>query len=128
MGAGEILLEDSFKASIVRSMIKGDVEEALDRLSKSFKVKSPKIRVGTVKGHRKAGAVYHQSNQTIYASNRKVLYDPMIILHEYYHYLQSELYRKRGSEKHANKFAKDFVTSAMKLLYIRERDEKKEIS
>lgn len=37
MSTGEILLENSFKASIVKLMINGDVEEALDRLSKSFK-------------------------------------------------------------------------------------------
>ena len=41
MGTGEILLEDSFKASIVKLMINGDVEETLDRLSKCFKAKLP---------------------------------------------------------------------------------------
>ena len=87
-------MEDFSKVSIIRLIIKGDVKEALNKLSESFKVKSPKIRVGTVKGHRKAGAAYRQANKTIYASNREVLYDPMIILHEYYHHLQSELWKK----------------------------------
>ena len=82
------------------------------------------IRVGTVKGHRKAGMVYHQSNKNIYASNRKVLYNPMIILHEYYNYIQSELYGKRESEKYVNKLTKDVIASLMKLLRIRERPTK----
>jgi hypothetical protein len=102
-------VDDSFKTSIVKLIIKGDVEEALRNLSERFKVKPPKIRVGTVKGHRKASAVYRQYDKTIYASNREALYNPMIILHEYYHYLQSELYGKKGNEKYADKFAKDFI-------------------
>ena len=83
MGIGERGVDDSFKISIVRLIIKGDVEEALENLSQRFKVKPPRIRVGTVKGHRKACAVYHQSDKTIYASNREVLYNPLIVLHEY---------------------------------------------
>ncbi len=102
-------MNDPFKTSIVLLIIEGDVEEALRNLSERFKVNPPKIIVGTVKGHRKACAVYRQSDKTIYASSREALYNPMIILHEYYHYLQSELYGKRGNEKYADKFAKDFI-------------------
>ena len=101
-------MDDYFKMSIVRMIVQGNAEEALVRLSEKFKVKQPKIRVGTVKGHRKAYAVFHQSDKTIYISNREFLHNPMIVLHEYYHYLQTELYGKKGNEKSANKFAKDF--------------------
>ncbi|KON27715.1 hypothetical protein AC481_04070 [miscellaneous Crenarchaeota group archaeon SMTZ-80] len=95
--------------SIVKMIVQGNIGEALVKLSEKFKVEQPKIRVGTVKGHRKAYAVFHQSDKTIYVSNREFLHNPMIVLHEYYHYLQTELYGKKGNEKSANKFAKDFI-------------------
>ena len=102
-------MDDAFKISVVHLIVKGDVEEALQQLSEYFDVKAPKIRVGTIKGHRKASAVYQQSNRTIYASSRESLLNPIIVLHEFYHHLQLELYGKKGNEKYANKFASDFV-------------------
>ena len=94
-------------------MAQGNIEEALVKLSEKFKVEQPKIRAGTIKGHRKAYAVFHQSDKTIYFSNREVMHSPMIVLHEYYHYLQTELYGKKGNEKSANKFAKDFIIQCL---------------
>ncbi|MCW4032141.1 MAG: hypothetical protein NWF08_01975 [Candidatus Bathyarchaeota archaeon] len=102
-------MDDYFKISIVKMIVHGNIEEALVKLSEKFKVEQPKIRVGTVKGHRKAYAVFQQSDMTIYFSNQEFLHNPMIVLHEYYHYLQTVLYGKKGNEKSANKFAKDFM-------------------
>jgi hypothetical protein len=104
------MLADSVKAKVVELILRGDVGDALDELSKRYAIKSPKIRVGTVKGHRKAWAVYRQRDKTIYGSSREVLLNPFIVLHEYYHYLQSERYGKKGNEKYANKFAQDFFS------------------
>ncbi len=104
------MLADSVKARVVELILRGDVGDALDELSRGYAIKSPKIRVGTVKGHRKVWAVYHQRDKTIYGSSREVLLNPFIVLHEYYHYLQSERYGKKGNEKYANKFAQDFFS------------------
>jgi hypothetical protein len=89
--------------------MEGNVEEAFEKVSEMFNIKPPRIKVGTVKRHRKAVAVYCQQNKTIYASNSEILRNPYVMLHEYYHHLQSELHGEKGGEKKANRFAKDFI-------------------
>ena len=105
-------LDDLTKAKIVKLILEKKTETALEKLSEFYHVSSPKIVVGTIKGKRRTVyAVYVPSQKKIYALNSDVFYNPFIILHEYYHHIRSKLGVHRGSEKHANMYAKDFIDS-----------------
>ena len=110
-------LDDLTKAKIVQMILNKKTETALEKLSEFYHVSSPKIVVGTIKGKRRtAYAVYLPSQKKIYALNSDVFYNPFIILHEYYHHIRSKLGVHRGSEKHANMYAKDFVDSYTRIV------------
>ena len=110
-------LDDLTKAKIVKMILDKKTETALEKLSEFYHVSSPKIVVGTIKGKRRtAYAVYLPSQKKIYALNSDVFYNPFIILHEYYHHIRSKLGVHRGSEKHANMYAKDFVDSYTRIV------------
>ncbi len=103
-------LSDEFKAKIVASILDSNPELALAVLSKHFHVEEPTLRVGVVKGHsRDVRAVYSPRKKEILAAKREYLYDPFTILHEFYHHLRSFGDEHRGTEKHADKFALDFI-------------------
>ena len=105
-------LDDLTKAKIVQMILDKKTETALEKLSEFYHVQSPKIVVGTIKGkRRKAYAVYVPAQKKIYTLNSDIFYNPFIILHEYYHHIRSKLGVHRGSERHANMYAKDFVDS-----------------
>lgn len=109
-------LDDLTKAKIVQMILDKKTETALEKLSEFYHVESPKIVVGTIKGKRRTVyAVYVSSQKKIYALNSDVFYNPFIILHEYYHHIRSKLGVHRGSERHANMFAKDFVDSYVRI-------------
>jgi hypothetical protein len=100
-------------------------EEALKKLSDFYHIESPKVVVGTIKGKRKTVfAVYIHKERKIYTVNSDIFYNPFIILHEFYHHIRSRAEKHRGSEKHANKYAQEFINSYMKVLRIRIHSER----
>ncbi len=108
--------DDLTKAEIVRMILDKKTENALEQLSEFYHLSTPQIVVGTIKRKRRTVyAVYVQAEQKIYALNSNIFYDPFVILHEYYHHIRSKLGVHRGSERHANLFAKSFIDSYRKI-------------
>ena len=102
--------DDLIKAKIVHMILSRKTEEALQKLSKFYNVTPPEIVVGTIKGKRRSVyAVYVQKECKIYAINSDIFYNPFVVLHEFYHHIRTKGGIHRGSEKHANMFAKGFV-------------------
>jgi hypothetical protein len=98
------------KASVVSLILDSKTEEALDLLSKWYKVPVPKLGVGVVEGKTKGvAAVYSLRRKEILAASREYLYDPFVMIHEFYHHLRSVSGRHRGTEKDADRFALDFI-------------------
>ncbi len=109
--------DDITKAKIVNLILNKKTEEALDNLSKFYKVTTPEITVGTLKGKRRTVyAVYVQRESKIYCINSDIFYNPFIVLHEFYHHLRTKGGIHRGSEKHANMYAKSFIESYTKIV------------
>ena len=100
------------QCAVVKLILDRKTEKALDILSSFYKIIPPDIRVGTIKGKRKTVyAVYVPKERRIYALNSDIFYNPFIILHEYYHHLRSQGTEHRGSEGHADNFARQFLNS-----------------
>lgn len=79
-------------------------------LCKHFEVSELKLGVGVFKGRTKGvRAVYSGKKKEILAAGREYLYDPFTILHEFYHHLRSFAGEHRGTEKHADRFAINFI-------------------
>ena len=112
-----ISLDDITKAKIVHMILNRDTEEALQKLSKIYNVTPPEIVVGTIKGKRRTVyAVYVQKERRIYVINSDIFYNPFIVLHEFYHHIRTRAGVHRGSEKHANMYAKSFIDSYKKIV------------
>ena len=112
-----ISLDDITKAKIVHMILNRNTEEALQKLSKFYNVTPPEIVVGTIKGKRRTVyAVYVQKERRIYVINSDVFYNPFIVLHEFYHHIRTRAGVHRGSEKHANMYAKSFIYSYKKIV------------
>ncbi len=110
-------LDDLTKAKIVQMILDGKTEAALTKLSEFYLVDIPKITVGTVKKKRRTVyAVYVPAERKIYALNSDVFRNPFVIIHEYYHHIRSKLGVHKGSEKHANLYAQEFINSYNKLI------------
>jgi hypothetical protein len=111
-----IKLDDLTKAKIVHLILNRKTEEALQNLSKFYNITPPEIVVGTIKGKRRSVyAVYVQKESKIYAINSDIFYNPFVVLHEFYHHIRTKGGIHRGSEKHANLYAKDFVDAYKKI-------------
>ena len=110
-------LDDLTKAKIVQMILSKKTETALEKLSEFYHVENPKIVGGPIERERRtAYAVYVPSQKKIYALNSDVFYNPFIILHEYYHHIRSKLGVHRGSERHADMYAKDFIDSYTRMV------------
>lgn len=95
---------------VVQMILLKQTEKALQMLSKYYQVESPEIVVGTIKGKRRtAYAVYIPKERKIYAMNSDIFFNPFVILHEFYHHIRSQDGPHRGTERHANLFAKNFI-------------------
>jgi len=105
----------SFKAYVVHLILSKKPEEALRLLGKHYRVDIPKLRVGMPKGHRKKSACYSSRSKTIYVSSCERLYDPHVILHEFYHHLRTFTNRHGGIEKNADRFAEGYVEAYREL-------------
>ena len=109
--------DDITKAKIVYMILNKKTEEALQNLSKFYKVKPPEITVGTIKGKRRTVyAVYVQRESKIYCINSDIFYNPFIVLHEFYHHIRTKGGIHKGSEKNANMYAKSFIDSYKKII------------
>lgn len=112
-GLDRILLEKSeeeFRASVVALILDSKTEDAIDLLSRRYRVQRPRLGVGVVAGRNKGvAAVYSQGRKEILAARREFFYDPFVIIHEFYHHLRSISGRHRGTERQADKFALDFI-------------------
>jgi hypothetical protein len=99
-----------FKAKIVHLILSKETEEAIELLSKHYKVSTPKLKMGMPKRDAKYPACYVARTTTIHFANSNNLYNPFIILHEFYHHLRTTGTTHRGTEKNADKFAKEYIT------------------
>jgi hypothetical protein len=109
-------LDDMTKAKIVQMILDGKTEHALEKLSEFYHVETPQIVVGTIKKKRRTVyAVYVVQEKKIYALNSDIFYNPFVIIHEYYHHIRSKLGEHKGSERHANMYAQEFIDSYNKI-------------
>jgi len=99
-----------FKSKIVHLILSKETEGALELLSKHYKVSTPKLKMGMPKRDTKHPACYVAKTATIHFANRDHLYDPFIILHEFYHHLRTTCMMHKGTEKNADNFAKEYIT------------------
>ncbi|HKZ62562.1 MAG TPA: hypothetical protein VJZ68_09150 [Nitrososphaera sp.] len=121
--------DEMMQARIVHMILTKRTEEALQALSSFYDLKPPEIVVGTVKGKRRtAYAVYVQKEKKIYAMNSAIYYNPFVVLHEFYHHLRTRGGSHRGTERHANEFARGFIDSYKAVIKkaIENRDDSKQ--
>ncbi len=105
-------LQPNLKPSIVQLILNKKTEEAIELLAQTYRVDTPKLKVGLPKGHTKnAYGTYSPKNQTISVRDSDVFGNPFVILHEFYHHLRCRSVDRlhRGTEKNANRFALDFL-------------------
>jgi hypothetical protein len=107
--------EPEFRASVVRLILDGKVEEALELLAERYNVGLPRIRVGLPRRHRKNTlGCYTAKNRTISVLNSDTFKEPAVVLHEFYHHLRTSVDRKhRGTERYADEFAEEFIEAYM---------------
>lgn len=98
-----------FRAKVVALILSSDTEAALEMLSRRYGVAEPKLKVGMPKRYSKNPACYVSKTQTIHVSRREILWNPQVILHEFYHHLRNVTNAQGGIEKYANKFAKNYL-------------------
>ena len=103
-----------FRAKVVYLILSKDTEEALELLSQRYEVVKPKLKVGMPKRHSKNPACYVSKNRTIHVSRREILWNPKIVLHEFYHHLRRETDAQGGIEKYADKFAENYLEAYRK--------------
>ena len=99
-----------FQQSIVQLIaIAKRPEEALDLLSEYYGVERPRLKMGLPSGEKRALGCYLHRDKTIYISSQEYLYDPYVLIHEFYHHLRHVGGKHRGTEKHARDFALAFL-------------------
>jgi len=103
--------EESFKAQVVRLILEKDAEKALRALSQHYNVAVPCLRVGMPKRSSGKAGCYSPATKTIHVANEEKLYDPFVILHEFYHHLRTQGGKHKGTEKHADKFVEEYITA-----------------
>ena len=107
--------ETNFQRKIVRLIaIERKPEEALDVLCAHYRVERPALRVGLPKGEKRALGCYVHKERTIYMSSEEYLFDPYVLIHEFYHHLRHVGGKHRGTERHARDFALSFLRNAQR--------------
>ncbi|HZD12214.1 MAG TPA: hypothetical protein VE177_01680 [Candidatus Binatus sp.] len=81
----------------------------MDLLSQQYRIEKPALKMGLPKGENSALGCYVGREKTIYISSQEYLYDPYVIIHEFYHHLRSVTGKHRGTERHAREFAMRFL-------------------
>jgi hypothetical protein len=105
--------EANFQEKIVRLIaIERKPEAALDALCSHYGVERPALKVGLPKGEKRALGCYVHRERTIYMSNEEYMFDPYVLIHEFYHHLRHVGGKHRGTERHARDFALSFLRNA----------------
>ena len=103
----------SFQRSVVQLIsVAKRPEEALSLLCEYYGVERPRLRMGLPSGEKRALGCYVHRDKTIYISSQEYLYDPYVLIHEFYHHLRHVGGKHRGTEKHARDFALGFLKTA----------------
>jgi len=97
--------DEPIRARAVWLILKSQPEEAIESLCTYYRVDIPTLRVGLPKKHSSVAGCYVLHKKTIYVKNRETLYNPFVILHEFYHHLRSISGSHRGTDKLADSFA-----------------------
>jgi hypothetical protein len=101
--------EDLFKARVVQLILKKEATAALEALSEYYRVSVPGLRVGMPKRSGCKTGCYVSGTKMIHVASMERLHDPFVILHEFYHHLRTHGGKHRGTEKHANRFAQEYI-------------------
>jgi hypothetical protein len=102
--------DNHLRISIIEKIVAGQLDSALDLLSVAYEVSAPKFRVGTLKGHRSVAACYIEREKMIVFSNRDILCNPSVVLHEFYHHCISQTTLKGGgTDKNADRYVRRFL-------------------
>jgi len=107
--------EPRFKAAIVGLILTKETENAVQLLSKKFKVRAPSLDIGHTKGKKIALAVYSVSTNSISFADQEYFFNPFVVLHEMYHCVRSRSGEHRGTEKNADRFALDYIENYQKV-------------
>ena len=108
--------DDRFMATVVSMIVGMDPEGALDLLCKHYRVSRPRLGIGVVEGKTKGvAAVYSVGRREILAARREYMYDPFVMIHEFYHHLPSVGGKHRGTEKQADLFAIDYLRAYQRI-------------
>jgi len=108
--------EDQMKATVVALILDSKTEEAIQVASNWYRVSVPTLGIGVVEGKTKGvAAVYSQKRKEILAARREFMFDPFVMIHEFYHHLRSVSGHHRGTEKQADRFALDFIDAYRRL-------------
>jgi hypothetical protein len=108
--------EEIMKADVVALILDSKPEDAIAELSRWYRVSRPKLGVGVFEGKTKGvAAVYSPKRKEILAANSDYLYDPFVIIHEFYHHLRTVGGKHRGTEKDADRFATSFLDAHRRL-------------
>lgn len=99
----------AFRIKVVYLILSKDTEQALTILSQHYDVAEPKLKVGMPKRYSKNPACYVSKTRTIHVSRMEILYNPFVILHEFYHHLRNVTDAQGGIEKYANQFASNYL-------------------
>lgn len=109
--------DDQFKAMIVATILDSKTEDAIKMLCKHYRVDVPELAVGVFEGRTKGvAAVYSMRKKKILAAKREYLYNPFVMIHEFYHHMRSVSGEHRGTERQADEFAVDFVDAYKRVL------------
>jgi hypothetical protein len=107
--------EADFRKMIVRLIaLERKPEEALDALCAHYRVERPALRIGLPKGEKRALGCYVHREKTIYMSSEEYMFDPYVLIHEFYHHLRHVGGKHRGTERHARDFALSFLRNAQR--------------
>ena len=102
-------VDGRFKAGIVHLILTHDAEKALVSLAERYNVDTPSLKVGIPRGHVTVAGCYVLEKETIYVANSDGLTDSFLILHEFYHHLRSVSGRHLGTERYADRFAREYI-------------------
>src|SRR5437879_4768950 len=87
-------------------------EKALEALCANNQGEKPTLGSVHPKGEKKALGCYVHEERAIYMSSEEYLFDPYVLIHEFYHHLRHVNGKHRGTERHARDFALTFLRNA----------------